>query len=83
MVLAEAISLGAIGGLFGLGFGYVMAQIFVLALNNLSGYSLQFIFDPQTFVTGAVIALGVSQAAAFYPAWRAAAVNIVEAIKHE
>ena len=60
-----------------------MAQIFVLALNNMSGYNLHFFFAPETFVAGAVIALGVSQAAAFYPAWRAAAVNIVEAIKHE
>ncbi len=83
MILAEAATLGAIGGVFGLAFGYVMSQIFVRALNEMSGYDLQYIFVPQTFAVGAFIALGVSQLAALYPAWKAAAVNIVEAIKHE
>jgi ABC-type lipoprotein release transport system permease subunit len=57
--------------------------VFVLALNTLSGYDLVYVFDPQAFAAGAVIALGVSQLAALYPAWKAASVNIVEAIKHE
>lgn len=83
MVLAEAATLGVIGGAFGLGFGYVLSQIFVLALNELSGYDLKYIFSPEPFAAGLVIALGVSQVAALYPAWRAAGVNIVEAIKHE
>ena len=83
MILPEAATLGAIGGVFGLAFGYVMSQIFVRALNEMSGYDLQYIFAPQTFAVGAFIALGVSQLAALYPAWKAATVNIVEAIKHE
>ncbi len=83
MVLAEASSLGAIGGLFGLGFGVAIAQIFVLAMNNLSGYDLGFLLAGQTLAIAALIALGVSQASALYPAWRAAEVNIAEAIKHE
>ncbi|MBI3242077.1 MAG: ABC transporter permease [Chloroflexi bacterium] len=83
MVLAEAATLGAIGGVFGLGFGYVLSQIFVLALNTLSGYDLQYIFALSTFITGAAIALVVSQLSALYPAWKAAGVNIVESIKHE
>jgi ABC-type lipoprotein release transport system permease subunit len=68
---------------FGLVFGYLLSQIFVTALNDLSGYDLKYVFAAQTFVAGAFIALGVSQAAALYPAWRAAGVNIVAAIKHE
>jgi len=83
MVLAEAATLGVIGGAFGLGFGYFLSQIFVRALNELSGYDLEYVFDPKAFVTGAIIALVVSQVAALYPAWKAAGVNIVEAIKHE
>jgi putative ABC transport system permease protein len=83
MVLAEAATLGVIGGAFGLGYGYVLSQIFVVALNDLSGYDLKYIFAASTFAVGAFIALGVSQAAALYPAWKAAGVNIVEAIKHE
>jgi putative ABC transport system permease protein len=83
MILAEAVTLGMIGGVFGLVFGYVLSQIFVSALNAMSGYDLKYIFNPQTFLVGAFIALGVSQLAALYPSFKAAAVNIVEAIKHE
>jgi len=35
------------------------------------------------FIAGAFIAFGVSQVAALYPSWKAAGVNIVEAIMHE
>ncbi len=83
MVLAEAATLGLIGGAFGLCFGYVLSRIFVNALNVLSGYNLQYIFAISTFITGAFIALIVSQVSALYPAWKAAGVNIVESIKHE
>jgi len=83
MVLAEAGTLGMIGGAFGLGFGYVLSQVFVTALNALSGYDLQYIFAANTFIAGALLALVVSQMAATYPAWKAAGVNIVEAVKHE
>ncbi len=83
MVLAEAATLGVIGGAFGMAFGYVLSQIFVLSLNALAGYDLKYIFTPNSFVAGAVIAFGVSQIAALYPAWKAAGVNIVEAVKHE
>jgi len=61
----------------------VLSKIFVLALNVLSGYDLKYIFSLNTYIVGAFIALGVSQLAALYPAWKAATVNIVEAIKHE
>jgi putative ABC transport system permease protein len=83
MVLAEAAVLGAIGGVFGLGFGYVLSRVFVNALNVMSGYDLQYLFALSTFITGVFIALVVSQASALYPAWKAAGVNIVESIKHE
>lgn len=83
MVLAEAATLGVIGGVFGLGFGYILSQIFVTALNAMSGYDLEYLFTPNPFLAGAAIALVVSQIAALYPAWKAAGVNIVAAVKHE
>jgi putative ABC transport system permease protein len=83
MIQAEAAAFGLIGGIFGLGFGYILSQVFVSALNAMSNYDLKYIFNPPTFLAGAFIALGVSQLAAVYPALKAAAVNIVEAIKHE
>jgi putative ABC transport system permease protein len=83
MILAEAATLGAIGGAFGLGFGYVLSQVFVRSLNEMAGYAIGFVFTLEPYLAGAAIALVVSQTAALYPAWRAAGVNIVEAIKHE
>jgi putative ABC transport system permease protein len=83
MVLAEAATLGVIGGVFGLAFGYVLSQVFINALNGLTGYDLAYVFEWGPFVAGAAVALVVSQLAALYPAWKAAGVNIVEAVKHE
>jgi len=83
MVLAESLAMGLIGGVYGLGFGYVVAEIMIYAMNMLNGYDLQFIFTPGPYLLGVLIALGISQLAALYPARRAAAVNIIEAIKHE
>ena len=83
MVLAESLALGIMGGIYGLGLGYAMAQVFILAMNLMIGYDLAYRFTPNPFIVGVIIALGVAQVAAFYPARRAARVNIVEAIKHE
>jgi putative ABC transport system permease protein len=83
MVLAEAVTLGVIGGAFGLGFGYALSQVFVNALNEMTGYDLAYVFEWTPFLAGAVVAVVVSQLAALYPAWKAAGVNIVEAVKHE
>jgi putative ABC transport system permease protein len=83
MVLAESLALGIMGGFYGLGLGYIMAQVFILAMNLMIGYDLVYRFTPNPYIVGVFIALGVVQVSAFYPARRAARVNIVEAIKHE
>jgi putative ABC transport system permease protein len=83
MVLAEAFSLGLMGAVYGLGFGYVLAQVMIQSMNSSSGYDLEFVFTPGPFVLGLVLAAGISQLAALAPARRAAGLNIVEAIKHE
>ncbi len=83
MVLAEALALGVMGGIYGLGFGYVIAEVMIRGTNLMIGYDLEYLFTAQPYVIGAIIALLVAQVAAFYPARRAAHVNIVEAIKYE
>ncbi len=83
MVLAESATLGLTGGVFGLGLGLILARFMVQGLNTVGGYRLVYQFTWFPVILGLVVALLVSQAAALYPARRAAAINIVEAIKHE
>jgi len=83
MVISEGVTLGLIGGAFGIGVGVVLARLMVRAMNVLGSYDLELILSMQSFIWGAVIAVFVVQMAALYPAGRAARVNIIEAIKHE
>jgi putative ABC transport system permease protein len=83
MVLAEALSLGAMGAIYGLVFGFIFSQVMITEMNNSNGYDLSYIFTLQPFVMGLVLAIGISQLAGLSPALRAAGLNIVEAIKHE
>jgi putative ABC transport system permease protein len=83
MVLAEALALGVMGGAYGLAVGYAIAHVLIMGTNLMIGYDLVYLFTPQPFIIGALIALVVAQIAAFYPARRAARVNIVQAIQHE
>jgi putative ABC transport system permease protein len=83
MVLAESLTMGVIGGAYGLAFGYLISHVLILGMNLMSGYELVYRFTPFPFIYGILIAFLVSQLAALYPARGAAGVNIVEAIKHE
>ena len=83
MILAEAGALGAIGAVFGIGFGILLSRVFVEGMKIMTGYRLEFTLPFQSLLLGLAIALIVSQVAALYPAWKGSRVNIVEAIKHE
>ncbi len=83
MILAEALAHGTMGGIYGLLFGFLIAQVMILAMNLMIGYNLSYKFSIQPFAIGILIAFLVAQIAALGPARRAAAVNIIEAIKHE
>jgi putative ABC transport system permease protein len=83
MVLAESGAMGIIGGLFGAVFGFFLSQVFLLGLEVIAGYTVNYSLPPMALVASLVIALVVSQGAALYPAWRAATVGIIEAVQHE
>jgi putative ABC transport system permease protein len=83
MVLAESGAMGIIGGLFGTVFGFFLSKVFLLGLEVIGGYTVNYNMPPAALLISLAIALVVSQGAALYPAWRAATVRIIEAIQHE
>ncbi|HZY43192.1 MAG TPA: FtsX-like permease family protein, partial [Anaerolineae bacterium] len=83
MILAEAGAMGAIGAVFGIGFGVLLSRVFIEGMRVSIGYRIEFTLPFSSILLGLAIAFLVSQAAALYPAWRGSRVNIVEAIKHE
>jgi putative ABC transport system permease protein len=83
MVLAEALIIGILGGLFGVGFGAYVAFFAVQGMAQSAGWELAFVLPRTLLFVGAVIALGVSQIASLYPAWRATRINIVRAVQYE
>ena len=58
MVLAEALALGLMGGIYGMAVGSVIANVTVLGTNLMIGYDLIYRFTPTPYLIGAVIALG-------------------------
>jgi putative ABC transport system permease protein len=83
MVLAEAALMGMIGGVLGVLFGVILARIFMMAMTAMSGYQLEFSLPPERILIGILIAVVVSQVAAFLPAMRAARLRILSAIQYE
>ena len=83
MILAEAAIMGVIGGLLGVLFGIVLSRIFMLAMTAMSGYSLVYTLPMERILVALVIALVVSQIAAFLPAVRGSRIRILEAIQYE
>ncbi len=83
MVLSEAGLMGLIGGLVGLVFGVLLAQIFLTGMTAMSGYRLDFIVPIGGIITSLIVALAISQIAAIQPARKAARTNVLEAIHYE
>jgi putative ABC transport system permease protein len=83
MILAEALIIGILGGLFGVGFGAYTSFFAVQGMKEGAGWELSFVLPTSLLVVGLFIALGVSQVASLYPAWRATRINIVRAVQYE
>ncbi|MBI3741256.1 MAG: ABC transporter permease [Chloroflexi bacterium] len=83
MILSEAGTMGALGAVFGVLIAYPVSTVTVTGMREASGFPVTYVFPALSFFIGVIIALILSQAAALYPTWRAARVNVIEAIKEE
>jgi putative ABC transport system permease protein len=83
MVLAESALMGVIGGLLGLGFGLLLARLFMAGMTAMSGYRLTFLVPPEGIASALIVSLLVSQLAALGPARRAGRTNVLEALHYE
>lgn len=83
MILAEASTIGLIGAIFGLAFGAVLVDVFIIGLSATGGLTLKTQLPYVAMVYSFFIAFAVAIGAAWYPAVRASRVNIIEAIKNE
>jgi putative ABC transport system permease protein len=81
MVLAESLAMGVIGGIFGLLVGLPLSWMMVVGMSQGTGWQMDYVFPGDSLLSGAVIALVVSQVAALYPVWRAGRMGILEAIR--
>lgn len=83
IILAEAMFLGIIGGILGIGFGLVLTRIILLSMGAMSGYALDFVFPVNAVWIGILIAVVMSQVAALLPALKAARTPMLDAIRYE
>jgi putative ABC transport system permease protein len=83
MILAEATTMGFIGAIFGVGFGAVLSDVFIIGLRSIGGFVLTSQVPVVPMIYSFFLAYLVALLAAWYPAVRASQVNIIAAIKNE
>ncbi len=81
LVLVESLALSALSTLIGLGIGVGLSHALTLA-PDIGGY-LQPLFPPSLFGQVTALALGLGTLGGVYPAWRAAGLRPIEALRYE
>src|SRR2546427_4394732 len=89
MFVLEGVSLGMLGGLAGVVLGIVLARAISAAGIQLPpppgstrGFLVQIFVVPDVLVQAFRLSLVTAALASIYPAWRAARLNVVEALRH-
>ncbi|QJW91480.1 ABC transporter permease [Spirosoma taeanense] len=81
--LSESITISTLGSLLGLGLGILSTLAFVPIVKSITDVPFQVAYTWNTFLIIVVIALLIGVVFGTYPAWRAAQLDPVEAIRRE
>lgn len=83
MILTQAFIIGVVGLSLGTFAGVNTAYIITLCMKPLLGYTIAFSLPPSLIIGSFAIALGVALLAAWFPAGRAAKMNLLLALQYE
>ena len=81
--LVETATLGFIGGVVGILFGSIIYLGISYAATNFLGLSLAMSIEPSLIILSLLFSMFVGSLSGLYPAWRAAKLNPVEALRYE
>lgn len=83
LVLGEGMTLGVLGGLLGLGLGFVIVQQMVgrFIEENMGGMFPYFRIGSTNAVLAVVLAIVLATAASAVPAWQASRLRVVDALR--
>jgi ABC-type antimicrobial peptide transport system permease subunit len=81
MILGEAVALSLIGGVIGVGIGIGLTEMSAQIPGV--GAFLEGVYSPKIFAQGIVTALLLGLVGGAYPAWRAANLQPIEALRYE
>jgi len=83
MVATEALAIGTVGGALGVLFGLSGHYVAVLAYKRLVGFAVRYELLAVPVIVALIAAAAIVVLASLAPAWRAARLNVVEAIGYE